>query len=185
VRDRRGAPVVAFGKKRHVNQGLAVAPIEPGRFRPGCGALAQQALGQPTLAQRLVDECVIQSLDRDGDSPLGREREALGMLPDRAQTASALIAGRDRLRVPGQRRDSLLFGEEAGDLAVGALGGAPLVEQVEPLLPTTPGPCPDRLVGGREHPLSGLRLLGREQRRPRRRVALTRLLHPPADETLK
>src|SRR5262249_7747382 len=82
--------------------------------------------------------------------------------------------------------DPLLLCDEAGDLPVRAPRRAPLIEQVEPLLPAAPGPPSDRLVGGREHPPPAcLRLRGREQGGPRRRKALARLRHPPADETLK
>ena len=129
-------------------------PSSPQSKRAERGFVAVRSRSSPSGSQRSpqrrVDERVVEPLDRHRDGLRGGDGEAVLVLADGAQAAGALVAAGDRLRVPGQRVDALLLGEPARDLAVRPLGGAPLVEQVEPLLPAAAGALADRLVGGRE-----------------------------------
>jgi predicted phosphodiesterase len=77
----------ALGREPHDDPCLAVAPVEAGRPRLRRGALAKPAVGQPAFAQRLVDERVVQAVDRNRDGLRGGDREAVGVLTDGTVTA--------------------------------------------------------------------------------------------------
>lgn len=181
VGDGRGALRVRLGVEDDVHAARPFTPVEARRARRGRGALAQRDARQPGLAQRLAHEGVEEPRDRHDDGPRDRDAKPVGVLADRTRPARALIAADDRLRIPGQRVDAEPLGDPARDLAPGAVGGAPLVEEVEPRLPPAARPRVDLLVGRREHRGSALhgRRLGlrrrREDDRPCRRVALAGL----------
>ena len=88
-----------------------------------------------------------------------RHGEPVVVLAGELPAAGPFVALGDRLRVPRQRVDAELSGHLPGDLAVRQVGCAPLVEQVEPLLPAAAGALADPVVGRREP--RGAAVLGR------------------------